>query len=74
MSQTIIVKCPKCLKDVDYYSSPHRPFCSERCKIIDLGDWAQGKYAVPTEEIPSEDSMNDASSESPFKKSSPSEE
>lgn len=36
-----IVKCPTCQKDVEWSEkSPHRPFCSERCKLIDFGDWA----------------------------------
>lgn len=44
-----IVRCPHCGKSSEY--SPRnefRPFCSERCRLIDLGDWAEGKYAVPT--------------------------
>jgi len=28
----------------------YRPFCSERCKLIDLGDWAMEKFRVPVEE------------------------
>lgn len=31
------------------------PFCSERCKLIDLGAWAAEKYRVPTKEAPSQD-------------------
>jgi len=30
--------------------NPYRPFCSERCKLIDLGDWAMEKFRVPAEE------------------------
>jgi len=30
--------------------NPYRPFCSERCKLIDLGDWAMEKYRVAVEE------------------------
>jgi len=44
------VRCPTCKKETEYNGNKYRPFCSERCKIIDLGDWAQGKYAVPSEE------------------------
>jgi len=32
--------------------SPWRPFCSERCKLIDLGAWASEKRSIPGEEIP----------------------
>jgi uncharacterized protein len=28
-----------------------RPFCSERCKILDLARWADGSYRVPTEKV-----------------------
>ncbi|HEX4926268.1 MAG TPA: DNA gyrase inhibitor YacG [Bdellovibrionales bacterium] len=46
----MIVKCPTCRKDTNYEANPHRPFCSERCRLLDLGAWAQEKYAVPAEE------------------------
>ena len=39
-----------------------RPFCSERCKTIDLGDWASERYRVPTQEGP-EDKKDDADPE-----------
>ncbi|MCM2281372.1 MAG: DNA gyrase inhibitor YacG [Bdellovibrionaceae bacterium] len=42
------VKCPRCKQETEYVKeNPFRPFCSERCKLIDLGQWADGKYAVP---------------------------
>ena len=31
-------------------ANPFRPFCSERCKLIDLGQWASESYRVPVEE------------------------
>jgi endogenous inhibitor of DNA gyrase (YacG/DUF329 family) len=45
------VSCPRCGAPTPY--SPQnkwRPFCSERCKIIDLGAWAAESYRVPTED------------------------
>ncbi len=43
------VKCPTCGKPTLFTTeNPSRPFCSERCKLIDLGDWADGKYAIPS--------------------------
>lgn len=46
-----IVKCPVCGKEVEWKeSSRYRPFCSERCKQIDLGAWAEEKYKVPAVE------------------------
>lgn len=42
------VKCPTCEKEQVWDSSnPHRPFCSERCKMIDLGAWANEEYQIP---------------------------
>jgi endogenous inhibitor of DNA gyrase (YacG/DUF329 family) len=40
------VKCPICKKDVEP-GGPEFPFCSERCRIIDLGNWATEKYTIP---------------------------
>ena len=47
-----VVKCPTCKKNVLWSSTPSRPFCSEGCKLIDLGAWADGSYAIPLEPIP----------------------
>ncbi len=45
------VKCPSCKKEIEYNAqNPFRPFCSERCKILDLGDWAMEKHAIPEAE------------------------
>jgi endogenous inhibitor of DNA gyrase (YacG/DUF329 family) len=38
----------------------YRPFCSERCKLIDLGQWASGNYRVPTEADQSPSNDNEA--------------
>jgi endogenous inhibitor of DNA gyrase (YacG/DUF329 family) len=46
----IVVKCPTCGKPVAWVETEkYRPFCCERCKLIDLGEWATGSYAVPGE-------------------------
>lgn len=43
-----IVACPTCKKDSEYSSeNSYRPFCSERCKLIDLGDWAEERHRIP---------------------------
>ena len=41
------MKCPICKKDVALHD-PYLPFCSERCKLIDLGNWASEKYVIST--------------------------
>lgn len=44
------LKCPVCQKAVVWDTrNPFRPFCSERCKLIDLGAWASEQHAIPGE-------------------------
>jgi uncharacterized protein len=48
VAQTRFVSCPRCGARVAWLpANTHRPFCSERCKLFDLGDWAMEKYRVP---------------------------
>nr|WP_322109246.1 DNA gyrase inhibitor YacG [Steroidobacter denitrificans] len=42
--------------------SPWRPFCSQRCKLIDLGAWASGKHAIPGEHADPEDGSKSSES------------
>ncbi len=43
-----ILTCPTCGKRVKWTASnPDRPFCSERCKLIDLGAWADEQHSIP---------------------------
>jgi len=46
------IKCPHCHKKClwDISINPFRPFCSDRCKLIDLGDWASEKNKIPGEQ------------------------
>lgn len=50
MSEPVrVVKCPNCGKPVPWQpESAWRPFCSARCRQIDLGAWASEAYRVPT--------------------------
>ena len=50
------MKCPTCGKPVERKDNPFRPFCSERCKMVDLGRWVNGEYRVPGKPIPTESS------------------
>ena len=55
------VKCPTCEKPVEWSDkSPWRPFCSERCKQIDLGAWAEEKYRVPATDKSEEEGKDEA--------------
>jgi endogenous inhibitor of DNA gyrase (YacG/DUF329 family) len=49
--------CPTCKKEAHWDDNPFRPFCSERCRLIDLGKWASEDYRIPggKEDVPSED-------------------
>lgn len=49
MSNTArIVSCPTCKTTVKWTpQNPSRPFCSERCKLIDLGAWASEEHVIP---------------------------
>ena len=42
------VKCPTCKRETEYTGNEFRPFCSERCKLLDFGAWADEKFALPT--------------------------
>ena len=44
------VKCPICETLTPYNGNEHRPFCSERCKLLDFGAWIDEEYALPVEE------------------------
>jgi endogenous inhibitor of DNA gyrase (YacG/DUF329 family) len=45
---TAIVDCPVCARKTEFSPANRwRPFCSERCKMIDLGQWASGGYVIP---------------------------
>ena len=50
----LTVRCPTCnnLVEWDPQKSPFRPFCSERCRLIDLGAWADESHRLPVDEEP----------------------
>jgi len=48
-----LVTCPTCGEQSAYTpKNPYRPFCSERCKLIDLGQWATESYRIPQPAAP----------------------
>ncbi len=47
-------KCPTCNREVQWQDNPFRPFCSERCKLLDLGKWVDEEYRVPGQALPEE--------------------
>lgn len=57
-----VVNCPQCGQSVVWDNSNRfRPFCSERCKLIDLGQWATESYRIPDTEKDSEKQEDDSS-------------
>ena len=46
MAQPARVKCPICGKENEFFAEPMGPFCSDRCKMIDLGKWLGEEYRV----------------------------
>ena len=63
------MRCPTCGKPVERKDNSFRPFCSERCQLVDLSRWVEGDYRVPGEPIPPDpnetppaahDSVNDS--------------
>jgi endogenous inhibitor of DNA gyrase (YacG/DUF329 family) len=49
------INCPICRKSTVWNGNEFRPFCSERCRLTDLGNWASGEYCVPGEALPETD-------------------
>jgi endogenous inhibitor of DNA gyrase (YacG/DUF329 family) len=44
------VRCPTCRREVEWGDdNPHRPFCSERCRTLDLSGWLTERYRIPEE-------------------------
>jgi endogenous inhibitor of DNA gyrase (YacG/DUF329 family) len=53
-----LVKCPTCGREKEFTGNEFRPFCSERCKLLDFGAWADEEYQLPAESTPlSEEDM-----------------
>jgi len=50
MSEETVVNCPTCGRKVIWNeTSPFRPFCSKRCQLIDLGEWAAEEKRISSE-------------------------
>ena len=51
-NKPLIVKCPHCGHPVPWIAEQQfKPFCSERCKLIDLGEWAMEEKKIPGEPL-----------------------
>ena len=57
MSQPLTVDCPTCGAPVEWNEkNAYRPFCSDRCKLIDLGAWASDSYSIAGQAASADDS------------------
>ncbi|TMA81639.1 MAG: DNA gyrase inhibitor YacG [Deltaproteobacteria bacterium] len=56
---TFTPRCPTCHEAVVWEANPFRPFCSERCRLIDLGAWVTERYRVPGEPADRHDGGDD---------------
>jgi endogenous inhibitor of DNA gyrase (YacG/DUF329 family) len=56
--------CPICKKPTDSEANTEFPFCSERCRVVDLGNWASEKYVI-SEPVIDEDALEDSSPADP---------
>ena len=55
MKKPLTVACPTCAAPVEWTpDNPYRPFCCERCKLIDLGAWAAEEHAIPGDSLEDE--------------------
>jgi len=52
------LRCPICKKEVKH-TNPDFPFCSDRCRLIDLGKWASGSYVISSPVTDSEQGIRD---------------
>ena len=48
------VRCPTCRQETAWEGNRFRPFCTERCKLIDLGAWFEERYRIPGAPLPPE--------------------
>lgn len=56
------IRCPTCRKETEWENNSSRPFCSDRCKLIDLGAWIEERYRIPqqeSDELPGDDGDDD---------------
>lgn len=47
----LTVKCPTCRAEAAWENNPHRPFCSKRCQMVDLGAWVEERYKIPGDDF-----------------------
>jgi endogenous inhibitor of DNA gyrase (YacG/DUF329 family) len=62
------LRCPICKKSLKT-TGPDFPFCSDRCRLIDLGKWASGQYVISSPVTDADESIRDSNPEDPEEES-----
>ena len=57
--ENLTVTCPVCKKKTPWKNNSFRPFCSDRCRLIDLGKWASDEYRIPGEKKDTSDEYDE---------------
>jgi uncharacterized protein len=65
--RAVKLHCPICKKQVKS-TDPHFPFCSERCRTVDLGKWASGGYVISSPVTDAEESIREETLDDPDRK------
>lgn len=59
------VHCPTCRRLTSLVDNPYRPFCCERCKLRDLGNWASERYRIPDRNVDESAAEGEADEDDP---------
>jgi endogenous inhibitor of DNA gyrase (YacG/DUF329 family) len=58
-SKKVKIRCPRCGADAVWEGNPDRPFCSEKCRLVDLGRWASEDYRIAGEKAGEDKNADD---------------
>ena len=53
------VPCPTCRRPAAWDDNPYRPFCSDRCRLLDIGNWTEERYRIAGPPVDTDDSGGD---------------
>ncbi|MBN1958880.1 MAG: DNA gyrase inhibitor YacG [Desulfuromonadales bacterium] len=55
MKKKLTLSCPRCGVETFWENNPTRPFCSEKCRLVDLGRWSNEEYSIQGDKQPRHD-------------------
>ncbi len=65
----MVLLCPVCKKRTTWEENPWKPFCSERCKLVDLGKWVTEEYRIEEQEEATQEKGHDTGSQDTYQES-----